>query len=77
MNLFRDLRGMGETNAVIERRKNFSRGNTLMRACEIYEADYADGPGGFRQLLNSSLLPDGRRRAVSRDQFPGGAVKCP
>ncbi len=45
MKLFRDLRGMGETNAVIGRRKSFSRRRTLMRACEIYEADHADESG--------------------------------
>ena len=41
----RDLRGMGETNAVIGRRKSFSRRRTLMRACEIYVSDHADETG--------------------------------
>ena len=45
LKLFRDLRGMGETNAVIGRRKSFSRRRTLMRACEIYESDHADESG--------------------------------
>ena len=45
MKLFRDLRGMGETNAVMGRRKSFSRRHTLMRACEIYESDHADESG--------------------------------
>ncbi len=41
LKLLRDLRGMGETNAVIGRRKSFSRKRTLMRACEIYESDFS------------------------------------
>ena len=45
LKLWRDLRGMGETNAVIGRRKSFSRRRTLMRACEIYAADHADKSG--------------------------------
>ena len=45
LKLFRDLRGMGETNAVIGRRKSFSRRRTLMRACEIYESEHADESG--------------------------------
>lgn len=36
LKLLRDLRGMGESNAVAERRLSFSRRATLMRAMEIY-----------------------------------------
>jgi len=43
--LLKDLRGMGESNAVLQRRKNFSRRNTLMAAVERYMADHA-GPDG-------------------------------
>ena len=45
MKLLRDLRGMGEANAMIGRRKTFSRRSTLFRACEIYIEDYADASG--------------------------------
>jgi len=34
--LMHDLRGMGETGAVAQRRKNFSRKDTMMRAAEHY-----------------------------------------
>ena len=47
---------MGETNAVIGRRKNFSRKRTIMRACEIYESDHADNPGGSLQLFELITL---------------------
>ena len=37
LDLMRDLRGMGEANAVVERRKDFSRRSTLLRAAALYE----------------------------------------
>lgn len=43
--LLKDLRGMGESNAVHQRRKNFSRRNTLMAAVERYMTDHS-GPDG-------------------------------
>jgi len=43
--LLKDLRGMGESNAVHQRRKTFTRRNTLMAAVEQYMTDHA-GPDG-------------------------------
>jgi SAM-dependent methyltransferase len=43
--LMADLRGMGEANAVADRRKGFSRRATLMRAAELYAERHA-GPDG-------------------------------
>ena len=43
--LFRDLRGMGETNAVIERRRTPLRRATLLRAAEIYQTRFAGADG--------------------------------
>lgn len=43
--LMRDLRGMGETNAVIERRKGFTRRDTLLRAAALYHERHADAQG--------------------------------
>lgn len=45
LKLLHDLRGMGETNAVIERRKSFTRRTTLFDALGRYLADFA-GPDG-------------------------------
>ena len=36
LKLFADLRGMGETNVLSERRRTFFKRTTLMRACQIY-----------------------------------------
>lgn len=38
--LMKELRGMGETNALTGRPKNFLRKDVFMRACEIYEREF-------------------------------------
>ncbi len=43
--LMKELRGMGESNAVAERRKGFSRRATLLEAAATYAKDYADADG--------------------------------
>ncbi|MFQ5533905.1 MAG: methyltransferase domain-containing protein [Sphingomonadales bacterium] len=43
--LMRDLRGMGETNAILNRRKTLSRRATFMRAAAIYHEMFADDQG--------------------------------
>lgn len=43
--LMRDLRGMGETNAVRERRKGFTRRETIFAAAEKYHELFADSDG--------------------------------
>lgn len=45
LKLMADLRGMGEANAVADRRKGFSRRATLLRAAELYAERHA-GPDG-------------------------------
>lgn len=43
--LMRELRGMGEANAVRTRRKSFTRRGTLLRAAALYEQKFADAQG--------------------------------
>jgi NADH dehydrogenase [ubiquinone] 1 alpha subcomplex assembly factor 5 len=43
--LMRDLRAMGETNALVERRRSFTRRATLARACALYHARFARADG--------------------------------
>lgn len=43
--LMRDLRGMGETNAVRDRRRGFTRRDTLLRAAGLYQERFADETG--------------------------------
>lgn len=47
-NLMNDLRAMGETNAITERRKRPLKRTTLMRAAQIYQEKYADPDGRIR-----------------------------
>ncbi len=62
LKLLKDLRGMGETNTVMERRKSFSRRETLMRAMELYREHYGDEdgrvPATFQVLFLSGWAPD-------------------
>ena len=46
--LFADLRAMGGTNVLIERRKTPLRRKTLLRALEIYAENYSDADGRIR-----------------------------
>jgi len=59
--LMADLRGMGEANALAERRRSFSRRTTLMRAAEIYAERHAgaDGrvPATFEILFLTAWAP--------------------
>jgi SAM-dependent methyltransferase len=48
LGLLRDLRGMGATNALLDRRKTFLRRSTLARALEIYQDRYANETGRIR-----------------------------
>jgi SAM-dependent methyltransferase len=43
--LMRDLRGMGESNAVQARRKQFTRRATLLRMAELYQQRFAGADG--------------------------------
>ena len=47
-NLLSDLRAMGETNAITERKKSPLKRATLMRAAQLYQEKYADTDGRIR-----------------------------
>jgi NADH dehydrogenase [ubiquinone] 1 alpha subcomplex assembly factor 5 len=59
--LMRDLRGMGETNAVADRRRAFTRRDTLLRAAAIYQERYGDAdgriPASFQVLTLTAWTP--------------------
>lgn len=50
--LMQDLRRMGATNALLERRRTPLRRATLMRAAEIYAERFADGDGRVRATFD-------------------------
>ena len=72
--LMADLRGMGETNAVAERRRQPSRRATLLRAAEIYHERHGgpDGrvPATFQILTLTAWAPHASQQQPLR---PGSA----
>lgn len=54
--LMRDLRGMGETNAVRQRRTTFLRRDTLARVAEVYRERFADAGGRIRATFQVVYL---------------------
>lgn len=50
--LMQDLRRMAATNALIERRKSFSRRSTLLRMVQIYAERFADADGRIRATFD-------------------------
>jgi len=48
LHLMADLAGMGESNTLVERRRRFTRRETLARAMQIYQERFADPDGRVR-----------------------------
>ncbi|MEE8559134.1 MAG: methyltransferase domain-containing protein [Alphaproteobacteria bacterium] len=75
LSLMRDLRGMGEANAVRARRNAFTRRTTLMAAAALYEKKHAgaDGriPATFQVVYLSAWAPHESQQQPLR---PGSAA---
>ncbi len=75
LDLMRDLRGMGEANAAVERRRSFTRRSTILRAAAIYADQHADSshriPATFQVLTLTGWAPDPAQQKPLR---PGSAV---
>jgi SAM-dependent methyltransferase len=54
--LMRDLRAMGATNVLLERRKTPLRRATLMRTAEIYAGRFADPDGRIRATFETAWM---------------------
>lgn len=74
LGLLRDLRGMGETNAVRERRKTMSRRETVLAALARYRDTFADAdgrvPATFQVIYLTAWAPDPSQPTAKR---PGSA----
>lgn len=72
--LMQDLRGMGESNLVVDRRRTATRRAMLVRAAEIYHERFALGsgrvPASFEVLFLHGWAPD---RSQPRPIKPGSA----
>ncbi|HEX2115869.1 MAG TPA: methyltransferase domain-containing protein [Alphaproteobacteria bacterium] len=73
--LMRDLRNMGEANALTERRRSFSRRDVLLRAAERYQTLFADAagriPATFRIVTLTAWAP---HAAQPKPLRPGSAA---
>jgi len=62
LKLIADLRAMGEANAIIERRRGFSRRATLLEAADRYRKAFADAegrvPATFQVIYLTGWSPD-------------------
>jgi SAM-dependent methyltransferase len=76
LSLMRELRAMGEANAVRSRRHGFSRRATLLQAAALYEARHADKggriPASFEIVYLSAWAPDDTQPKALR---PGSASR--
>lgn len=74
--LMADLRAMGETNTVLERRKMMSRRATFLRAAEIYRERFADSRGRlmatFQIITMTAWVPHASQQKPLR---PGSATQ--
>jgi len=74
--LMRELRAMGEANAVRSRRHGFTRRATLMQAAALYQARHADRegriPASFEIVYLSAWAPDDTQPKALR---PGSASR--
>ncbi len=74
--LMRDLRGMGESNAIAERRKSLSRRATLLEATALYDRKFADADGRigatFQVIYLSGWAPHPSQQKPLR---PGSAAQ--
>jgi NADH dehydrogenase [ubiquinone] 1 alpha subcomplex assembly factor 5 len=76
MALMRDLRGMGETNALAARRRTFLRRSTLARAAALYVERFGSSggriPATFEILYLSGWAPDASQ---PKPRKPGSAAR--
>jgi NADH dehydrogenase [ubiquinone] 1 alpha subcomplex assembly factor 5 len=72
--LMADLRGMGEANALVDRRRGFSRRATLLRAAALYAERHAGADGrlsaSFQVIYLTAWAP---HRSQPRPLAPGSA----
>ncbi|MDV7340071.1 methyltransferase domain-containing protein [Terasakiella sp. A23] len=76
MKLMKDLKGMGENNKVLERRKNFTKRELIMQAMQRYMEEFAgdDGrvPATFQVMYLTAWKPDPSQQKPMK---PGTADK--
>lgn len=72
--LMRDLRGMGETNAHLQRRRHFTRRATLLRAAELYQERFAGADGRISATFQVLYLTAWTPHAAQQRPKPRGSA---
>jgi NADH dehydrogenase [ubiquinone] 1 alpha subcomplex assembly factor 5 len=75
LSLMLDLRGMGETNALHEGHKSFTRRRTLMRAAAIYQEKYGDNLGRITATIELVTLTGWKPAATQQQPARRGSGK--
>jgi len=75
LRLMDDLRGMGESNAVTDRRRGFTRRETLLYAAEIYQDRYGDEQGRIPATFDVVFLTAWRPDASQPQPLPPGSAR--
>ena len=75
LKLMDDLRGMGEANAVTDRRKTWSRRETLLYAAELYQDMYGDEEGRIPATFDVVFLTAWRPDASQPQPLRPGSAK--
>jgi SAM-dependent methyltransferase len=72
--LMHELRGMGEANALSDRRKTFSRSATFARAAQIYAERFGLADGRIKATFDLILLTGWRPHPSQQQPLARGAV---
>ncbi len=74
--LMKELRGMGETNAIHNRRKSFTRRETLLKAAELYQEKFSDSEGRINATFDVVYLAGWAPHTSQQKPLrPGSAVE--
>jgi NADH dehydrogenase [ubiquinone] 1 alpha subcomplex assembly factor 5 len=73
--LMRDLRAMGESNAIADRRRGLTRRTTLLRAAEIYGQRFAQPSGRVMASFEVLFLHGWAADATQPKPLRPGAAK--
>ena len=74
--LLNDLRNMGATNALIERRKSPLRRKTLFRALELYAENYSDSDGRIRATFECLWVSGWTPHSSQQKPLQPGSAKA-
>src|SRR5262249_14814942 len=72
--LMRDLRGMGETNALTARHRGFLRRSTLIRAASVYAERFSNPDVRIRATFEILFRPGGAPHRSQQKPQPRGSA---